>query len=107
MTALAPPVRDGVVAFARIVGAVRCDRSDLDACRDLTQQLGQHWRVTDMAPGDLDGPDLQRLFVDAEMDLAPQASFRAAMLARMPLSFTLGLDAGAVDQQVQGPCEPR
>jgi len=28
-------------------------------------------RVADLAPGDFDGPDLQRLFVHAEVDLAP------------------------------------
>jgi hypothetical protein len=64
--------------------------------RDLAEQVGQHRRIADMAPGDLDGTNLQRLLVDPEMDLAPNAPFGAAMLARMPLAFALDLDPGAV-----------
>lgn len=52
-------------------------------------------------PGDLDGSDLQRLLVDPEMDLAPDPPFRAAVLAGVPLTFALHLDAGAVHQQAQ------
>ena len=44
----------------------------------------------------MDGSDLQRLLVDPEVDLAPDALFGAAMLARIPLTFALNLDAGAV-----------
>ena len=55
-----------------------------------------------MAPGDLDGSDLQRFLVDPEVDLAPDAAFGAAMLTRMPLAFALDFDARAVDEQVQG-----
>ena len=54
-----------------------------------------------MAPGDLDRPDLQRLLVDPEVDLAPDPSLGAAMLAGMPLTFKL--DPRAVHQQVQRP----
>jgi hypothetical protein len=56
-----------------------------------------------VAPGDLDGPDLQCFLVDPEMDLAPDAPFGTAMLAGVPLAFALDLDPGAVDQQVQRP----
>lgn len=54
-----------------------------------------------MAPGDLDVPDLQRFFVDPEMDLASDAPFWATVLAGVPFAFTLDLDPRAVDQQVQ------
>ncbi|SNS22773.1 Transposase DDE domain-containing protein [Antarctobacter heliothermus] len=64
-------VGDGVMALARIVGSVGGDRSYLDVGGDLVEQLGQHGRVPDVASGDLDGSDLQRLFVDADVDLAP------------------------------------
>ena len=50
-----------------------------------------------------DGPDLQRFFIDPNVELAPDAPFRAAMLACVPLAFTFDLDPGAVDQQVQRP----
>ncbi len=56
--------------------------------------------------GDLDRPDLLRLLVDSEMDLAPDAAFCPAMLTRVPLAFALDLDAGAVDQQVQRTLRP-
>ena len=49
-----------------------------------------------MAPGNLDGPNLQRFLVDPEMDLAPDAPFGPAMLASVPFAFALGLDSSAV-----------
>lgn len=54
-----------------------------------------------MASGDLDGPDLQRLLVNPEVDLASDPPFAVTMLACVPLTFALDLDAGAVDQQIQ------
>ena len=57
--------------------------------------------IPDVAAGDLDRPDLQRLFVDPEMDLAPDAAFCPAVLARVPLTFPFDLDPGAVDQEMQ------
>ncbi len=62
---------DSAMAFARVAGPIGSDRADLHICRDLAEQFGQHGRVTNMAAGDLDSTDLQRLFVDAYMDLAP------------------------------------
>lgn len=53
-----------------------------------------------MVSGDLDGPDLQRLLVNAELDIAPDQPLAATMLARMPFDSILDLDASAVDQQV-------
>src|SRR6056297_2303711 len=96
-------VGDGVVAPARVIGSVGSDRADLYISGDLVEKLGQHGRVTDVAAGDFDGSDLQRLFIDADVDLAPQTAFRTAMLAGLPLTFALRLDAGAVDQKVQRP----
>jgi hypothetical protein len=64
--------------------------------RDLTEEVGQDRRITDVAPGDFDGPNLQRFLVDPEVDLAPDAPFRATMLAGVPFAFALDLDAGAV-----------
>lgn len=51
--------------------------------------------------GDLDGPDLQGLCVDPEMDLAPLALVLGTMLFALPLAFAQELDARAVRQQVQ------
>lgn len=46
-------------------------------------------------------PDLQRFGINPEGDLPPGSSFRAAMLARLPLALAFHLDAGAVQEQVQ------
>ena len=68
---------------------------------DLRHPFGQLRGIPDVAAGDLDRPDLQRLFVDPEMDLAPDAAFCPAVLARVPLTFPFDLDPGAVDQEMQ------
>jgi hypothetical protein len=41
------------------------------------------------------------LLINADVDLATDAPFGAAVLARVPFAFTLDLDAGAIDKQVQ------
>ena len=92
---------DRVVAFARVIGAICRDAANLLVLRDLAEQIGQDRCVTDMAPGDLDSPDLQCFLVDPEVDLAQDTPFGAAMLAGVPFAFALDLDARAVDEQVQ------
>jgi len=96
-------IGDRVGALARVVGAICRHATNLLILRNLAEKVRQHRRVADMASGDLDGSDLQRLLVDPEVDLAPDPPFGAAMLAYVPLAFALDLDAGAVDQQVQRP----
>ncbi len=91
-------VGDSVVAFPSVIRAVAGHGADLPGRRDPAEQIGRHRRIDDMATGDLNGTDLQRLFVDPGMDLPPDPSFRAAMLADMPLAFIFDLDASAVDQ---------
>lgn len=66
-------VGDGVMAFACFVGSICGDRSEFRVSGELAHKLGfgQHGRVTDGATGNLDSSDLERLFVNAEVDLAP------------------------------------
>ncbi|SEL92222.1 hypothetical protein SAMN05444413_12230 [Roseivivax marinus] len=64
-------VGDGVMALEGVVGALGGDRADLYISGDLVKEFGQHGRVTDVTSGVLDGADLQRLFIDADVDLAP------------------------------------
>lgn len=64
-------VGDGGMALAGVVGRVGSDRADFGIRGDLVKELGQHRRVTDGATGGLDGSDLQRMLVDADVDLAP------------------------------------
>jgi hypothetical protein len=80
------------VALPGVVGAVSGDAGDVLIGCDLAQQLRQHRRVTHVAAGDLDRPDFQGFLVDPKMDLAPDPAFGTAMLARVPLAFTLDLD---------------
>lgn len=62
------------------------------------KEFEQHGRFTEVASGDLDNADLQRLFGAANMELALLTASCTAALAGVPLALALGLDAGAVDQ---------
>ncbi len=72
---------------------------------DLAEKLRQHGGVADVAFGDFDSADFQRLLIDPEVDLAPDAAFGAAVLAGVPLALAFDLDPGAVDQQMQRPVD--
>jgi hypothetical protein len=67
---------------------------------DLVEKLGQHGRVTNIAGRELGCADFQRLLVNSYVDLAPDATCRAAVLADVPFAFALDLDPGAVDQKM-------
>jgi putative transposase len=75
------------VTPARVVGPVGGDACNLLIGRDLAEQLRQHGRVAYVATGDLDRPDLQRLLINSDVDLTPDAAFGAAVLAGVPLAF--------------------
>ena len=77
-----PAIGDGIMALSGVVGAVGCDTGDVLISGDLGQQFGQHGGIPNVAAGDLDGPNLQCLLVDPEMDFAPDAAFCTTMLAR-------------------------
>jgi hypothetical protein len=89
-------IRDGVVASARVVCAIRGHAADLLIARNLVEQMRHHRCITCVTAGDLDGSDFQRLLINADVDLAPNAPFWAAMLARVSLAFPFNLDAGAI-----------
>ena len=89
------PGGDGVMAFARVEGAISGDAGDLLIRRNLVEQFGQHGRIAHIAGRELRRPNFQRLLVNSDVDLAPDAAFGAAVLARVPLPFALDLDPGA------------
>ena len=95
------PIGNSVMAFACVVGTACRDAADLLFRRDLIEEVGQHRCITDMAPGDLDSVDLQCFLINSEMDLAPDTPLRTAMFAGVPFAFSLDLDPGAIDHQVQ------
>ena len=94
-------IGNGVMAFARVVGTIRSHAADLLVSWNLVEQIGQHRCISGVAARDLDCSDFQRSLINADVDLAPDAPFGAAVLAGIPFAFTLDLDAGAIDQQVQ------
>ncbi len=63
--------------------------------------------IAHVAGGELGGANFRCLLVDPGVDLAPGAPFGTTELARVPLAFAVDLDAGAIDQQVQRPPDPR
>jgi hypothetical protein len=93
--------RDGVAAGARIVGTVGRDGRDRLIAGDLRQQAGQHGRIAHAALGDLDRTHFHGRLVDSQVDLAPHAPLRPAMLARVPFALAAHLDPGAVHEQVK------
>lgn len=98
--------RDRVMALACVVGPISCNAAYLLIGRDLAEQVRQHGGIAHIAARHLDRPYLQRLLINANMELTPEAAFGAAMLARVPLTFSFGLDACAVYQQMQRSWRP-
>ena len=92
---------DGIVALAGVKGAISGGAGDLLIRWDLVEQIGQHGRIAHVAGGELGCAYFQRLLVNSDVDLAPDPAFAAPMLASVPLTFALDLDASAVDQEVQ------
>ena len=90
-----------LVAFSRVIRAICGDAADVLIGRDLGQEFGQHGSITNVAAGDFDRSDFKRFLIDAYVYLTPDAAFGTTMLASVPLAFTFGLDACAVDKEVQ------
>ena len=88
------------MAFAGVIRLICCDAADLLIGCYLIKKVGQHGRISNVATGHLDRTYLQRFFINPYMYLAPQTTFCAAMLASVPLTFSLNLDASTVDKEV-------
>lgn len=92
-----------IMAFARVVSTIGSDAAKVLVRRDLVEQVWQHGRIADPAARYLNCTYFQYFLIDANMYLSPEAAFCPAMLARIPLTFILCLDACAVYQEVQRP----
>ena len=90
--------RDGGVAAPRVIGSVGTDFADGLVGGDLVLQFGQHRRISNPATGNLDGPDLERVGIDTKMHFPPLPRPGRPVFLGEPLTFTLSLDPGAVDQ---------
>lgn len=65
------------MAFSVVIGAICSFAADLLVLWDLTERIGQHWCITDVASSNLDSLDLQCFLRDPEVDLAPDAALTA------------------------------
>ena len=70
------------MALAGVEGTISGDAPDLLIGWDLVQKFRQHGRIAHIAGGELGRTDLQCLLVNSDVDLAPDAPFGAAVLAR-------------------------
>lgn len=68
-----PARRDGGMAGPGVVSAISRDPVDGLVVGYLIQQVGEHGRVANTRPGDLDGPNFQCFRVNPEVNLAPLA----------------------------------
>jgi len=66
--------------------------------------LRRHRSVSDIVGGDADSPYLQRLRINADVQLAPLAPTLRPMLFAFPLAFSQEFNACGVNQQVQAGC---
>ena len=92
---------NGCMACLGVVSAVATHAANRFVRRYLAQQLRQHGRITHAVVGHLNGPNLQRLGVNAQTHLAPLTPIVSSMLLAFPFAFAQELDAGAGHQQVQ------
>lgn len=76
---LGTSICDGSVALACVIGAVCSDTADLLIDRDLIEQIRQHSRITDEAPGNLESADFQCFLVDPKVDFAPDSPLLTPM----------------------------
>jgi hypothetical protein len=79
------------MAILGAVGPIGADAGQRFIGRYLGQQLGQHGRTTyavlHAVVGHFDGPDLQRVGVNAQVHLAPLPPVLGPVLLAPPLSF--------------------
>lgn len=78
---------DGVVASAPVVCATRGHAANLLIARNLIEQMRQHRCITRVATRDLDRSDVQCLFINADMNRAPDTSFGAAHCPAVETKF--------------------
>ncbi|GFE98195.1 hypothetical protein DmGdi_32680 [Gluconobacter sp. Gdi] len=86
----------------RVIRAIGRDTGNVLIFRDLFQKRRQNRCITGLVSRHFNSPDFQRSFVDPDMKFTPDTTFRTAVLTSVPFTFSLDLDPGAVDQEMQG-----
>ena len=96
-----PTLNDRSMARLRVVSAVCADAGNGLMRRYLPLQLGQHGCVAHTVVAHLNGPNLQRTGIKAQMHLAPLTPVLGPVFLSFPFAFAQKLDARAAHQQVQ------
>lgn len=92
-------VSQGVITVAAIVGSISTHLANL--VFDLREQVGKDLRVLEVIGCDYDGDKLKGSLVHAEVEFAPRAATRVPVLAHLPLTLAIDLDACRVTDHVQ------
>lgn len=90
---------DGVIDALAIISAVACHRRD--HAFDLVEQVRDCRDISDVVSSQFHGHDLVGVGIDAEMQFPPSPARANAVLLVEPFTFSVNLDAGAVDEQMQ------
>jgi len=90
---------DGVVTLAVVVAAIARHLPQL--ARHLSEQVGEHLPVPEVIGRHDNGRHLARLFVHAQVQLAPRPPLRPAVAAHFPLALAVDFHARRVHHQVQ------
>ncbi|OSP97019.1 hypothetical protein BOC41_11985 [Burkholderia pseudomallei] len=80
---------DRGMAWLGVVGPVTADDLEQLVIRDLVEQFGQDVTVGDVLMRHQRGTHLTGVRVEPEMDFAPRATLRIAMLAYLPFAFAI------------------
>lgn len=89
------------VAPLCVVGSIPTDTCHRLIERYLGQQFGQHGSIAHAVVCDFNGPNLQRVGINAQVHLAPLPPIFGSVLLAFPFPFTQELDARTVHQQIQ------
>ena len=96
-----PPLTQGVITVARVVGSISRDLTHL--ALNLREQVGQQLRVLERVGRHRRRHDLSGRLVHAEVKFAPRPALRVSVLAHLPLALAIHLDAGRVHHQMPRP----
>ena len=65
---------NGLVIFAHVVCPICDHAASILVGLDLVQEIGQQGSISEVTASDLDSPNLQRLFVNSDVNLTPNKS---------------------------------
>jgi hypothetical protein len=91
---------DRFMAELCVVDTISTDVGDAFVFADLVKQAWQHQGGAGGIASHFDSPNLQRVGIDGQVNLAPLTTVVGAALLGFPLTFAKHLDARSVDQEM-------